>query len=262
MKKNYSFYSLLIAIPVALLLLVGFTGGQGGAFSGSPGDSNANCTQCHTPIAGLDFFGTPQLSGVPISYIAGTSYTLTLSIQGSAAPKYGFNITAEAVDQSNSKVGTWTPGTGSRLRDAGATDGLTHTSAGTSGSSWTFTWTAPTSNVGPITFYYATIQSNNRSGNSGDQMIIGNSAAVLSNGQDVAISSFNIYPTEAVDFLNIDLNQFDNGQVDIYNMSGVIVKQASLQQENVLDITGLSSGIYLANVSVNGTTTTERFIKK
>lgn len=256
MKKNYSFYSLLTALPIALLVLVGFTSGQGGNFSGSPGDSNSNCTSCHAP--GANHGGTPVLTGVPTSYTAGTTYNLTLAINGSSVNKFGFNITAE--DQNGVKVGNWTAGTGSQLRNGGTTDGLTHSA--TNSSTWTFSWRAPNMSVGPVTFYYATIQANNASGNSGDQMVSGNSMQVLSNGLDLSITSFNMYPTEADDVLNIDLNQLDQGQLEIYNMNGSLVKQVNLNQENQLNVSNLKSGIYLANVTVNGAVTTERFIKK
>lgn len=261
MKKKYSFYSLLTAIPVALFLIVGFTGGQGGGFSGSPGDAGNTCTQCHAP--GANHGGTPVLTGVPADYTAGTSYPLTLSINGSSVSKFGFNITAE--DQNNNKIGTWTAGSGSRLRNGGAVNGLTHNSSGTSSSSWTFTWTAPTNtnpNLGPVTFYYSTIQANNAGGNSGDQMVAGSSMQVLSNGEEFMVSSFDMYPTEAVDVLNINLTQLDKGQLEIYNMNGALVQQVALQQENELDVTALTAGIYIANVTVNGAVTTERFIKK
>ncbi|EAS19605.1 hypothetical protein BBFL7_00151 [Flavobacteria bacterium BBFL7] len=256
MKKNYSFYSLLTALPIALLVLVGFTGGQGGNFSGSPGDSNSNCTSCHAP--GANHGGTPMLSGVPMSYTAGATYNLTLAINGSSVSKFGFNITAE--DQNGVKVGNWTAGTGSQLRNGGTTDGLTHSA--TNSPSWTFSWRAPSMSVGPVTFYYATIQANNASGNNGDQMISGNSMPVLSNETEVTISNFDMYPTVAVDVLNINLNQLDNGQLEIYNMNGALVKQSDLVQENQVDIANLKSGIYLANVNVNGLVTTERFIKR
>ncbi|MGJ8685556.1 MAG: choice-of-anchor V domain-containing protein [Nonlabens sp.] len=256
MKKNYSFYSLLTALPLGLLLLVGFTGGQGGNYSGSPGDANNNCTACHSP--GSTHGGTPILTGVPMDYVAGTTYNLTLSINGSSVNKFGFNITAE--DQNNTKVGNWTAGTGSQARNGGLGNGLTHSASNSS--SWSFSWRAPNNNVGPVTFYYSTIQANGASGNSGDQMLAGSSAPVLSNGTDLSISSFNMFPTEADDILNINLNQLEKGQLEIYNMNGALLKEVSLQQENELYVADLSAGIYIANVAVNGSVTTARFIKK
>lgn len=258
MKKNYTFYSLLTAIPVAVFLIVGFTGGQGGNFSGSPGDSGSTCTSCHA--SGSNHGGSPILTGVPGDYQAGTTYNLTLSINGSSVNKFGFNITAE--DQNNTKVGSWTAGTGSQLRSGGAVNGLTHTGAGSSSSSWSFSWTAPATNLGPVTFYYSTIQANNAGGNGGDQTIAASSSAVLSSGIELTTSSFILYPTQANDILNINLNQFSQGELSIYNMNGAVVQRATLQEENQINVTDLSAGIYLANVSVNGAVSTERFIKK
>lgn len=257
MKKNYSYYSLLMALPVALILLVGFTGGQPGSFSGSPGDNGLTCTECHAP--GANHGGTVTLSGVPSDYTAGTTYSLTLNITGSSVSKFGFNITAE--DQNDNKVGTWTVGTGSRLRNGGAGDGLTHTAAGTSSSSWTFSWTAPSTDQGPVTFYYATIQANNAGGNSGDQMISGNSQQVLSN-DDVSNTTFKLFPTVVQDELNITLTQQNAGVATIYDMNGAMVNSIQLTQENKVNLNDLTAGIYLLNVNVEGRTQTERFIKK
>lgn len=257
MKKNYSYYSLLMALPVALILLVGFTSGQGGNFSGSPGDNGSTCTNCHSP--GANHGGTVTLTGVPSDYTAGTTYSLTLSISGSSVSKFGFNITAE--DQNNAKVGTWTAGTGTQFRNGGAGNGLTHNSSGTSNSSWTFSWTAPATNEGPVTFYYATIQANSASGNSGDQMVSGSSQQVLSNN-DISNKSFEFYPTVTSEVLNVNLISQDHGTALIYNMDGSMVQQITLTQENKIDVNALSAGIYILNINVDGISQTERFIKK
>ncbi len=255
MKKNYSYYSLLMALPLGLMILVSFSGGQGGNFSGSPGDNGTTCTQCHTPGANLG--GTPILTGVPNDYTAGTAYTLTLSFTGSNASRFGFNITAE--DQNNTKVGTWSAGTGSRNRNGGAGDGLTHSSF--TNSTWTFQWTAPATNVGPVTFHYATIQANNNGNNSGDQMVSGSSQQVLSN-RDITNTTFKVYPTLVEDLINVDLINQESGNAVIYNMNGAPVQEFTLTQQNEIDVNALSAGIYLINVNVDGKTQTERFIKK
>lgn len=257
MKKNYSYYSLLMALPVALILLVGFTGGQGGNFSGSPGDNGSTCTACHAP--GANHGGTVTLTGVPSDYTAGTTYSLTLSISGSSVSKFGFNITAE--DQNDTKVGTWTAGTGSQLRNGGAGNGLTHNASGSSSSSWTFSWTAPATDQGPVTFHYATIQANSASGNSGDQMISGSSQQVLSNG-DISNTTFKLFPTVVQDELNVNLTTQNAGVATIYDMNGAMVSSMELTQENKLNLNDLTAGIYLLNVSVDGKTQTERFIKR
>lgn len=254
MKKNYSFYSILMAIPVGLLILVSFTGGQGGNFSGSPGDGGANCTTCHA--AGSTYGGTPALTNVPTAYAAGQVYNLNLAINGSSVSKFGFNITAE--DASGTKIGTWTPGAGTQLRNSGS--GLTHTAAGTASSMWNFTWTAPASDQGPVTFYYSTLQANGNNANSGDHLITGQSATVLSN-EEFANSFFKLYPTQVVDELNIELANSAEAAVSIYNMSGQQVLEARIEQQGQIPVSTLSRGVYLCMVTSNNGVDTRKFIK-
>lgn len=254
MKNNYSFYSILTAIPVALLVLVGFTGGQTGNFSGSPGDNNQNCTACHAP--GANHGGSAALSGVPATYNANQAYNLNLAITGSSVSKFGFNITAE--DDSGNKIGTWTTGTGSQLRSGGS--GLTHTAAGSSQNNWSFNWTAPASDVGAVTFYYAALQANGASGNSGDQVITGSSNAVLTT-IDSKLSDFTLYPTQVMDKVSIALENASAAQIQVYNMQGNLVLESKIQDQNELDVSHLSSGIYITRVMVEDAVSVAKFVK-
>ncbi|WP_366942000.1 choice-of-anchor V domain-containing protein [uncultured Nonlabens sp.] len=241
-------------MPVGLLILVGFSCGQPGNFSGSPGDNGTTCTQCHS--VGANHSGIPSLTNVPTDYTAGQTYTLNLAIDGSTVSKFGFNITAE--DVNGDKIGSWSAGAGTRLRSDG--NGLTHNSSGTSSNSWNVAWTAPSSDMGPVTFYYATNQANGNNSTSGDQVITGQSGAVLTN-RDNLISSFKLFPTHAVNNINIELAQSDDAQLMIYNMNGQPVMQRSISRQNLIDITPLSSGIYITQVIVDNKISTHKFIK-
>lgn len=255
MKNKYSFYSLLTAIPLGLLVLVGFTSGQPGQFSGSPGDGNSNCTSCHAP--GANHGGTPVLTGVPASYVPGQTYNLTLAINGSSRSKFGFNITAERA-AGNAKVGTWTPGSGTQSRSDNG--GLTHTAAGTSSSSWNLTWVAPATNQGNVTFYYSTIQANNASGNSGDQWIGGNTVSTLGVA-DVELAKFNMYPTQVENDLFIELENADKAQLTVYSLSGATVRTAAINREDKVSLADLTTGMYVVSVTVDGVTQTGRILK-
>ena len=258
MKKNYSFYSVLTAIPVALLILVSFSSGQPGNFTGSPGDGGATCTQCHS-VSSANFGGSAALTGLPNGYMANQSYSVNLDMQGSTSTKIGFNITAELAD--GTKIGSWTPGTGTRLRTD--SNGLTHnsTSTGSGQNSWDMTWTAPATDLGAVTFYYVTNQTNNNGSTSGDQVTTGQSSALLTNG-DETISIFEMYPTQVTSLLNINLSNADNGTLMIYNMTGNRVKTLKLDRLNQLNMSDLTSGIYLAQVVVDNQVSVERFIKQ
>lgn len=254
MKKNYSFYSLLLTIPLGLALLFAFSGGQPGQFSGSPGDGNNNCTSCHA--AGSTYGGVPVLTGVPSSYIPGQDYNLSLSITGSSRNKFGFNVTAE--NGTNAKVGTWNAGTRTRLRSDGA--GLTHDASGSNSSTWNFTWTAPATNQGDVTFYFATLQANNNGANSGDQMVAGSVQSTLGTA-DVTLANFKLFPTTVEDNMTILLQNTDVAQLRIYSLSGSLVKEQSITAREELSLSNLKSGVYLVNVMVDDAVKTERIIK-
>src|SRR4029450_10014688 len=90
--------------------------------------------------------------------------------------RWGFELTV--LDTSDEKAGDLqsTDGTTQIINNAGPGGGrqyIEHTSAGTfvgqqNGASWTFNWTAPATDVGPVTFYAAGNHANNDGNTSGD----------------------------------------------------------------------------------------------
>lgn len=169
MRKIYSILAVLV-LP-AFLLLYSYTGGSPGGKTGSPGDNGATCAQCHT--------GTAQAQAGLIStnipfngYVAGETYTITVSGNFSNITKYGFELTAE--DASGNKKGTYTITDPARTKTANGGKAVTHTSGGTLANgnsiSWSVDWTAPESGTGAVTFYTALNATNNNGSTSGDQV--------------------------------------------------------------------------------------------
>lgn len=73
-------------------------------------------------------------------------------------------------------------------------------------------------------------------------------------------TSISLFPNPANSFINISSNQ-EIKSIDIYNVTGQLVGRN--QNSNILDITALSSGIYLATVeTLDGAVTTIRVIKE
>jgi len=137
------------------------------AKTGAPGESN--CTSCHsgTVQSGLGNI-TLDFSGSADEYVVGQSYTFTISISSGA--KNGFEATI--LDGTNTKAGTFTSGTNYGITTSSGrqyvrqtvSDGIT---------SWTFNWTAPDSDKGDLTIYYAFNKSNNLDNSSGDVIYLG-----------------------------------------------------------------------------------------
>ena len=154
-----------VAAALALLLMLV---GSALAYSAGPPESNAagdstatyGCT-CHG--AGAPPVGTPStevvvsISGVPHSYDNGTAYNFTIKVQHSSNTDGGFLL-------SSGGVGTFSWLEGAGIRPADGSDeptSATNTSANISHSEtgnpaeWTFIWTAPSTDEGPVSFWLA-----------------------------------------------------------------------------------------------------------
>ena len=152
----------------------------GAAITGSTNETN--CTSCHSGTfitsnnSNLNkIFLNSNFQGG--GYIPDSTYTISLSFKQAGIARYGFQITCIS-SSTNAPIGTLAAGN-SRVQKSTATVGgntrqyILHTTAGTDtikkdSTLWTFTWKAPSSNVGKVKFYAAVMASNNNGNNSGD----------------------------------------------------------------------------------------------
>lgn len=169
MKPVYKLLFVFI-IPVVLILYANSSGSPGGK-SGSPGDGNTTCTQCHTGTA------TPQsgwiTSNIPADgYTPGQTYQITATGTHSGVVKFGFELTAET--SAGVKTGTFVITDATRTKLINANKAVTHTTAGNvptgNTSTWTMNWTAPVTNVGQVRFY-AAFNATNGNGNTGGDVV-------------------------------------------------------------------------------------------
>jgi hypothetical protein len=161
------------------------TSGAHPGSTGAPG--NLTCAQmgCHsdaTVDVDSGFVNNLVFSSPDTTYVPGGNYTLTLNVFSPSIQKFGFELLA-LKDSSNTNVGTFvvientrtqkiTHYVGSDLRYT-----MTHRTAGTPALSpgstqWQMRWNAPASNVGTVTFYYATNCTNNNGFETGDRIYL------------------------------------------------------------------------------------------
>lgn len=291
MTKNYIYIGLLAASG----LLLSFVGNQSvqtvknfsknyhtlnqagspGGRTGAPGDGV--CTQCHsgTVQSGSGFNNVILVdAGSPITeYEPGTTYEVLVSMATTNA-KNGFEIVA--LNPNNTVAGTWTitDATHTKTITSGGKSRVTHKLAGTSLTDWTFNWTSPATNVGTVTFYLATNQTNSSSSDDGDiirtsQHTFGSQAGLKEAsakletqiGYQASTNSLNIHLNSKVDgsvFVNlVDMN---GKSVFTENLGNVSAGESALSVR--LD-NQLNSGIYMVNVSVDNNMTMKRvFISK
>jgi len=163
--------------------------GTGAASSGpSPSHTGATgedtCASCHASYELNTGGGTVQISGVPANYSPGQAVQVTVTTIKDDATIYGFQMTA--IDGTGLRAGTFTVGAGSpaelqtvigqvagnqRQYIEHTTDGLIPTVLGSK--TWTFTWTAPSQNVGRIDFFVAGNAADSNSSPTGDYIYTG-----------------------------------------------------------------------------------------
>ncbi len=232
--------------------------------TGAPGEGT--CTGCHAgstlPASGVVTF---SFSGTNNLYVPGVTYDVTL--ETNTGTKNGFQMTA--LDGTNAAAGTFVAGTGSSTISAGNKNYIRQTSS-VGVLSWDFQWNAPSTSVGPVTFYYTLNVSNNNGGNSGDQIYVGNTSIsedissgitesdklesliemVVQNGE--LKISYNIPDAASIYFCSQDIN---GKQVDYHNFGKMT---NGIHTHNITLDSKYQSGIYLFTVFVNNNPITKK----
>ena len=154
-----------------------FSSGPPAGYTGAPLEEPEACAECHVPPDA----GTGQISiTVPATYVPGQTYQITLTHVNAdlTRRRWGFQLTVldggdekagdlQSTDLFTQVLNNQGPG--------GARQYIEHTSLGTfpgqqNGASWTFSWTAPATDIGPVTFYAAGNHANNDDNTSGDHI--------------------------------------------------------------------------------------------
>ena len=201
-------------------------------------------------------------------YTPNTTYNVIVTINTTNA-KNGFQILP--LDPTNAMAGTVTATDATNTKTAvisGKTT-LTQKSAGTAFNSWTFQWTAPSTNVGTVTFYLATNVTNSSNSDQGDviyvsQHLFGSQAGLVTNGQEIS-TNVNFIPS--TNSLKLKLNTAVSGEVavNVVDLSGKSVLFEKLgnvtdgeNEWNVRLGNEITSGIYVVHVNVNNNYTSKK----
>lgn len=281
MTKIYSF----ISIGACALLFLGFqhvnksyindvhgfkmksSSGPGAGFTGAPGEGN--CTQCHSGStldgSTVNTFTISQSGSEVTEYMPDENYDLFLNLDAGSDEK-GFQITA--LDENNQPAGEFAASSNTQLKNGqfGQIAGrkyVTHTSGTNSASGWEFSWTAPSDNVGEITFYVATNKTNSSNTSGGDmiylaQYNLNTSAGLIEQTKENQNFSVGYNPT--LNQLNIKFETENQGEMflNLTDLNGktVLVQKLgnSVEGENKQIVTlpsSISNGIFIANFFVD-----------
>lgn len=257
MKKNYFFKLFLLFIPLISFILMSNSSGVSGAYSGSPGDSGNTCSVCHS---GGNFSASVSIStNIPATgYEPNTNYDITVLLNESGASRHGFALTAEK-DVDNSKAGTFTPTSTTRLVNGGAN--ITQSDAD-SGNTWTFTWTSPSTNEGTVSFYVSGNAANGNGSTSGDQIVTSSLSAPSLGISEARLLDFKMGPNPSSDLVNIQLpSGLSEATAGVYDYTGRLVNSKSLKPlDNQIDVRNLSAGIYIIKVTADNKIGAKRLV--
>ncbi len=148
------------------------TGGAPAARTGAPGEQT--CTSCHNAGTNTGVFSIAAPSG----YVPGQTYTIQVQHATTDASRGAWGFELIPLTSGNAMAGSVANlNTNTRIRVSGAKSYVEQTSAGaflgqTLSANWSFSWTAPATNVGNVTFYAAGLQGDNSGDESGDQTYV------------------------------------------------------------------------------------------
>lgn len=290
-KKTIS----LLAFSACIMLFANYTvikkvAGSHPGSTGAPLDLTCAQAGCHTDaqvIPNAVNNNTLIFSSVDSSYVPGSTYQMTVQVQGSAASpsaRFGFEI-GVLKDSDSLNVGQFIITDVSPLRTQIITHpigsdlrySVTHKSVGTPSIStnfnrWTFSWTAPPVNEGNITFWYATNCTNNNGQNTGDRIYLhkfqihpANLSSVKDIADDYELKAF--YDNESNEMvISYDLKGQRNVQVSVFDVAGknvynnAIAKLSGVQKQKIPLGTTYSKGTYLIQLQINGQKVTKKII--
>ena len=134
--------------------------------TGAPNEGTCASAGCHTGND-LNAAGGSLMLSVPDNYTPGAEYDIVVELARAGQSKWGFQMTA--LNSIGTRAGTFAISNANtqQLEEEDSKQYIEHKAA--SGTNrWTFKWTAPSSDVGPITFYAAGNAANNNFWLTGD----------------------------------------------------------------------------------------------
>ena len=162
-----SYLKNILPVWMVLVLLLIASTGNAFAFSfgppeekaGAPNEGTCADANCHTGND-LNASGGSLMLTIPETYVPNEVYTIVVNLARAGQSKWGFEMTA--LDGNGARAGTFEidAAGNTQLAEANSKQYIKQTATGAApgtndAHSWEFEWTAPDTDVGPITFYAA-----------------------------------------------------------------------------------------------------------
>ncbi len=248
----------ILSISVILLLILVAGSISVFAYSFDPPDeltgapNENNCTQCHAGN-NLNAAGGSLMLTVPSNYSPGEEYDIVVKLSRAGQSRWGFEMTA--LNSDSTRAGTFaTADANTQLSVTDSKQYIQHTSVGTARgtkdtNSWTVKWTAPSTDVGPITFYAAGNAANGDFGSSGDYIYTQKATSDVSLVYGVTLAGVGTLTrrtTDASGGIRYTLRVTNTGNTDdVVRLSSSGSASATLSRTSVSLAAGASTNITL-----------------
>lgn len=250
MKKKIT-YALVLAMAFAVTTGEVLDPSGKAGFSGSPGEST--CLNCHVSFALNAAGGSITLSSdIPAAgYTPGQTYTMNVTVERAGFNLYG--LSTEILNASNASSGTITITNATETQLKTLPSGrkcVTHRTNGgasTGSKTFSFSWTAPATGAGTLTFYAVGNACNGNGTTAGDYVYSTNiTLTEATNSIDPAFSTGNIRisPNPAKDWLKIEATIANVKNIRVTDMSGKIISDNAYEVDTNLYVGNLAQGLY------------------
>ena len=205
-------------------------------YTGSPGETD--CTSCHSDYTvNTGGGGVTVTSNIPNwEYTPGQTYTINVEVQRSGNPLFGF--ATEILTASNDNAGTLIITNSNQTQIKTKTvsgvvrNNVVHTLGGglTANSCvFTFDWTAPATNVGPVTIYTCGLACDNDMSTGNDYAYTSSQVItpfVQSIEENENALSFSVFPNPASEKINLNYTLKQTGlvTVNLVSLNGQLVR--------------------------------------
>ncbi len=249
-----------IIVFVLLFPLQALTNGKGApsANTGARGNNTCATGGCHDSSQLNSGPGDITITTTD-TYAPGATMNFTVRVEQASQGRFGFQATVRPVNDPFRFTGTFGLGQGTDFADA-VQRYITHDDAvsGDGASEWTFQWTAPTEDVGPIRIYASGVAANGNGLRTGDFVYSDSlSIATQVSVEEVLVpESFTLeqaYPNPFRQHTTVvyTMQQPDPVSLSLYDLQGRLVKSIDEgvrhagTHEILIDASDLPAGTYL-----------------
>ncbi len=270
MKKILIITLSIVAVTLGTAFDILSDNGKAGA-TGSP--SETTCRNCHNTFSTAGTGSIALSSTIPIAsgwrYTPGTTYTMTAKVKYVGRSLFGVGV--EALTSAGANAGTivvtnttktttknYTVGANSRTSLVHKLNG----GASTDSALFTFNWTAPSTNIGNVTFWYAGVMADASTDEFGDYVANGNTivypaSATGINEQTSTKTALSVFTLASDRKLQIRFNaeQNTNAELALYDLNGKEVSRLNAGKihsgDNSLEMNlpqQIKNGVYIVVV--------------